>query len=648
MLLKKLLLSAILSCIGLTDVNAATEIWVSPNGSDKNAGTKEHPVQTVAQAVRLAREMRRLNDPKIDGGIQIFVKEGTYQLFEPIYIRTEDAGTISSPTTITNAPGEQPIISGGTQVKGWQKLRGTIKGLPKEAVGNVWVADAPKVHGRVIETRQLWVNDVKATRARDRDGDSMSRIIRWDKATEQVWIPKPKTASLKDVETLEFLIHQWWEVANLRVRQYEDFGDSVRLSFYQPESKIQNEHPWPAPWHSAKTGNSAFFLSNAIQLLNQPGEWFQDITAGKIYYWPRTGENLSTANVVIPVLENLVQVNGSIDFPVQYFNLNGLHFKYATWLRPSHHGHVPHQAGLYMLEAYKLKIPGTPDKKGLENQAWLGRQGAGLLYNFAHNNKITNCTFMHMAATGVDFVRGSKNNFINGNVFKDLGGTALMVGTFSDEDYEAHIPFNPFDSRVVANGDIITNNLISNATNEDWGCVGIGAGFVKNITIANNDISDLGYSGISLGWGWSRTTNVMSNNKVLANKITHYGKHMYDVAAVYTLSSQPGSQIMYNHIDSIYVAPYAHLPEHWFYLYCDEGSTYFTVKDNWCPQQKFLRNANGPNNLWENNGPMVSDSIRMSAGLKDEFKHLLKHRTDIDYKRPVNYFDGIEKNTGHD
>jgi hypothetical protein len=69
----------------------------------------------------------------------------------------------------------------------------------------------------------------------------------------------------------------------------EVHGDSTQLFFQQPESKIQNEHPWPAPWLSKETGNSAFYLVNALQFLDEPGEWFLDIAARKIYYWPRGG-----------------------------------------------------------------------------------------------------------------------------------------------------------------------------------------------------------------------------------------------------------------------------------------------------------------------------------------------------------------------
>src|SRR5690606_3549185 len=139
--------------------------------------------------------------------------------------------------------------------------------------------------------------------------------------------------------------------------------------------------------------------------------------------------------------------------------------------------------------------------------------------------------------------------------------------------------------------------------------------------ISHNDISDVAYSGISLGWGWTPTVNIMKNNTVERNRITRYGKFMYDVAGIYTLSAQPGTKIRENEIDSIYVSPYAHIPDHWFYLYTDEGSAYMDVSNNWFPENKILKNANGPGVIWENNGP-EADKTAFSAGLEEPFSDL--------------------------
>lgn len=616
---------------------AATEIWVSPKGDNQNPGTKDKPLATVIMAVRKVRELRRLNDPAAKEPIHIIVRGGLYQLQEPIILRPEDAGTLTSPTYIESAPGETPVFSGGISLSGWRKHTGNIPGLPAAAKGKVWVADAPKVGGHILGFRQLWVNGQKAIRARDVNADSMSRILSWNHKEQTCWIPRPKTGDLSKVEGMEMLIHQWWAIAILRIKAIQVSGDSAKLIFHEPESRVQSEHPWPAPWLSKKTGNSAYYLTNAMQFLDQPGEWFLDEDNRKVYYWPRIGEDLPTSDVIAPSLETLLRIEGTIDNPVSHVHIKGISFEHTGWLRPSKHGHVPHQAGMYMLDAYKLKIPGTPDKKGLENQAWVGRPTAAVEASYTNYTSFEACHFQRMASTALDYKRGSHYDVIRGNLFKDIGGAAVLVGIFSDEAVEVHLPYNPKDQREISTGVLVSNNLINNVTNEDWGGVGIGAGYVRGIRIENNEICELSYTGISMGWGWTRTINAMRNNSITGNKIHHYAKHMYDVAGIYTLSAQPGSVITGNYIDSIYVAPYAHDPKHWFYLYTDEGSSYFTVKDNWCPAEKFLRNANGPNNLWENNGPMVQDSIKHNSGIQKDYHYLLKHKqTDTNW--PINSY----------
>ncbi|MBQ1677691.1 MAG: hypothetical protein II065_09800, partial [Bacteroidaceae bacterium] len=157
---------------------------------------------------------------------------------------------------------------------------------------------------------------------------------------------------------------------------------------------------------------------------------------------------------------------------------------------------------------------------------------------------------------------------------------------------------------------------ISDVTNEDWGTLGICAGFVRDVVIAHNEISEVSYSGINLGWGWTQSVNCMRGNEVYRNVIHHYAKHMYDCAGIYTLGAQPKTFVTGNVVYSIYHPSYAHDPNHWFYLYTDEGSSFITLTDNWTEGDKFLKNATGPGNVWENNGPEVSDSIKSLAGIR--------------------------------
>jgi len=584
-------------------------IWVSPSGNDHNAGSRDAPLATVAAAFRKAREERRLHDPAVKDGIHIVLRGGEYQLTEPLFVRPEDAGTEASPTVVEAAPGEEPVLSGGVSVQGWRKVKGT----------RMYEADAPVIGGHYLSFRQLWVDGLKAVRARDIvDEDHMRRILSVDKDKQEIWIPAMANLPAHP-EQMEMTIHQMWATAVLRIRSMDQVGDRCRLRFWEPESHLELEHPWPAPVIDSghrQNGNSAYFLSNALELLDSPGEWYEDIEKGKIYYWPRSGEDLSKATVTVPALTHLVQISGTIDRPVSYLQWKGIRFAYSTWMRPSEAGHVPLQAGMYLLDAYSLKVPGTPDKKGLENQAWIGRPSGAVELSYADHISFNNCSFRHLASTGLDLLRGTHADTISSCDFRDIGGTGIQAGVYSGEAFETHLPYDPVDNREVCRDEWITGNLVTDCTNEDWGCVGISAGYVRDFHIEHNEVSEVAYSGICVGWGWTRTINCMRNNHIIGNYIHHYAKHMYDVGGIYTLSAQPGTVISENRIDSIYHPTYVHDPKHWFYFYFDEGSSYITIRNNWCPEEKFMRNANGPGNVWENNGPMVDERIKSAAGIK--------------------------------
>jgi hypothetical protein len=602
------------------------EIWVSPSGNDTNLGTKEKPLATILMAQRKARELRRLNDLSVKEGIKIVLKGGIYQLVEPLLFRPEDSGTSESPTTIIAAPGEEPVISGGVNVINWKKLKGSPDGVSRVAAGKLWVADIPEIGGRQLEFRQLWVNGEKAQRASTLNDGLLNRILSVDNPNQIIWIPKP-AVSVKEINQLEFVNHQRWAIANLRVKNIRIVGDSAAVTLHQPESRIEFEHPWPAPfidWEKNLNGNSAFYFVNAIELLNRPGEWYADMEDGKVYYWPLENQDMSRAEVIVPNLETLVELNGSADYPVKNIHFIGVSFKYTSWLRPSKSGHIPLQAGMYLLDAYKLKVPGTPDKAALENQAWLGRQSAAVEARYTSGLIFERCKFKHMAATGLDLIIGTSHDRVEGCTFSDVGGTAIQAGFYGSDDFEAHLPYNPADGREVCQYETIMNNLITDATNEDWGCVGIGIGFARNITVAHNEVRNVNYSGISLGWGWTKTINCMRNNLIHANNIHNFARQMYDVGGIYTLSAQPNTEISENYIHHLEKAPYAHDPNHFQYIYLDEGSSYIRSLNNWTEADKFFSNTPGPGNEWINNGPQVADSIRANAGIQKEFQDILR------------------------
>ena len=616
--MKKLFVTAI--CILCSHWLLAGEIWISPKGSDFNDGTRQSPKATLTSALRQAREWRRTEDNRIQGGITIYMEGGTYAFHEPVFIRPEDSGTKESPTVIRSVGDEKVILSGGISINGWKKQ------------GKVWVADVPAFNGRPLDFRQLWVNGKKAVRARDvEDFEKMNRICSVDEKNEILYVPVVSIRRLIDnkgnlkAKYAEMVLHQMWCVANLRIRSVEVQGDSAAIRFHQPESRIQFEHPWPRPMVTTNGHNSAFYLTNARELQDVPGEWYHDIDARKVYYYPREGEKMQEAEVIVPAVETLVRVEGTLDRPVCHIRFEKITFSYTTWMRPSEKGHVPLQAGMYLTDGYRIdpKMQRNYLNHPLDNQGWLGRPAAAVRVVAARQIDFERCRFEHLGSTGLDYEEAVQGGVVRGCLFRDIAGNGLLVGSFSPAAHETHLPYDPADRREVCTQQHINNCYFTEIGNEDWGCLAIAAGYVGDVNIEHNEISEVPYSGISLGWGWTQTVNCMRNNRVHANLIHHYAKHMYDVAGIYTLGSQPKSYVTENCVHSIYKPGYVHDPNHWFYLYTDEGSSFITVRDNWTEGEKYLQNANGPGNVWENNGPKVDNDVRERAGLEAGYKDLL-------------------------
>ena len=593
----------------------AGEIYVSLQGNDKNPGTKEAPFNTLNRAIKQAREWRRLNWPEVAGGIYIRLEEGVYAQRNSLFLRPEDSGTPDSPTVICAVDGAHPVISGGVAVTGWK--RGcNHPAVPEKLKQKIWSAEAPLIGNRRVETRQMWVNGHKVQRAAQFPDGGLERMIDFNPEEQTITIPVSQSVNperLQNAGQLEMIVHQRWAIAILRVKSIDAKDGQAVVRFHEPESHLEFAHPWPQPVIGGEKGNSSFCLTNALELLDQPGEWFQEYPSGTIYYYPQAGENMETAEVIIPALETLVTIDGTLSRPVKHIQFNGITFAHTSWMRPSFQGHVTLQGGFPLLDAYKLQEPGLPEKAELENQAWITRPETAIRVRGAEHIDFKHCTFRHLSSTGLDYEWAVTASSVEDCQFTDIGGTALLVGAFPDGGFETHIPFIPADVRELCSHITIRNNFISNVTNEDWGCVGIGAGYVRNMDISHNEVCHLNYSGICVGWGWTSLESGMCNNRIEANYVHHFARRLYDAGGLYTLSNQPGSVMRNNRIEHLIEAPYA-TNDRAFYIYLDEATDGYTMENNWCPAERFDSNRPGKKNVWKNNGPKVADSIKYKAG----------------------------------
>lgn len=589
---KSVLLSMVMALSGSICLAEPVHIYASHDGLSPH------------EALREAREMRRLHKVGAYDTLYIHLAEGTYYLGETLFVRPEDSGTPSSPTVIIGAENGKSVLSGGVPLK--------MKGDDQPECYYSYSL----IRKRPIFVRQLWKDDEKVPHSSLVPLDSMINIIDFRKDEREVWIPlatfQPflKGDVVAELRNLEMILHQRWAMAILRVKDYAIEGDIVKLSFEEPESRLEFEHPWPQPVVNEDRGDgvlrtSSFNLLGGVCFL-KPGTWFQDNGSGVLMYRPTEIEqNLSNSSFTAPVLQTLVEVSGSLERPVHDIIFRNVSFQHAAWNRPSFKGHVTLQGGMYLLDAYKLQIPGLPEKEYLENQAWIERPEAAVSVRGGQRINFEDCEFTHLGATGLDYVWADSACVVKSCHFHDIGGTALALGAFPDRGFETHVPFRPVNMRELCSDFLITDNVIEDVTNEDWGCVGIGAGYVADCIIEHNIVRDVNYSGICVGWGWTPLDSGMKNNHIRSNKVYRFAKMLYDAGGIYTLSYMPGSTIEDNIIDEIYPPKYA-TNLRGFYIYLDEATDGVTIRNNWCPEERFGDNRPGPDVHWENNGPKAT------------------------------------------
>ena len=484
-----------------------------------------HEGESIHDALRQAREWRRTNDSRCKGGITIILEEGRYYMNEPLFLRPEDSGTKESPLVIRGIG---------------EKHTSVICGDPRQKHRQIW---------------PLKEQDDGLPKNRHDDGlptKGMERMISFNKEKRTITIPTPPDSVLRDFVSknttestsrppLEMVVHQRWAIAILRVKDIRVLNDSVtEVSFMEPESRLEFEHPWPQPVIGGERGNSSFLLRTTEQ---------------------RDG------------IEQLLIVDGA-----NYVRFEGITFKHTCWNRPLHKGHVTLQGGFPLVDAYKLAVPGLPWDKDLENQAWVERPVSAVTVRNAHHVDFHSVLFENLAATALDFVDNVSDCVVQKCTFGNIGGTAIMGGSFAESPREVHRPYTDLAKRCQRL--TIKENFVVDAANEDWGAVGIALGYVRHCTISKNHVFFLSYSGICIGWGWTPLNTGMEHNCIEGNNVSNYARQLYDAGGIYTLSNQPGSVISGNTISAPYPAPYA-TNDRGFCIYLDARTDGFTIENNY-------------------------------------------------------------------
>ena len=595
------------------------EYYVSVSGSDSNTGAKDSPFASLQKA---RDEIRKINK-NMTGDIVVHIAAGTYPLQDTLRFNENDGAT--NGYRIRYIADGNAMISGGEPITGF-----TLFDIEK----NIYCAAVPAG----ASFRQLYVNGRKMTRARTAI-DGSTRIVgaarfradgsiipewlnNWSEETleqadyGEIYLNADEFPGYENLEKVELHILTAWVKNVLRVKTASEKDGIVTIRVQDEESRLvfNRMHPNLDGYFRNDDLNFVYYIENAYELIDEDNEWYFDEGAGKVYLKVPASEDISKAEVVIPSVETLVRIEPANGRQIENLSFEGLTFAYSNWTLPSAQGLVDVQAGMFA----NYCVFAT-------NDVGVRRPPAAIIAAGTAGFTMKNCIIENAGATGLDLLRGTKHSVIRDCVIRSIAGNGITVGHFCvDENTDMHEVYNPETDEDVCEGDWIVNNLVADIGTDDQGAVAIGAGYPREILIANNEVCNAPYTGISVGFGWSDKENCMRGNRILNNEIHDTSQVLCDAGGIYTLSVQPDSEISGNYIHDI------HLPEWADYatsgIYMDEQTAGYTVKNNVIYHAWGVgRNRNGENDYDEKTIYIDKDHsinaacIRKNAGISKSF-----------------------------
>jgi hypothetical protein len=517
--------------------------YVATDGDDRwsgrlaapGAGGTDGPFATLQRARDAVRELKRGAGGVLLAPVTVAVRGGRYELARALEFTPDDSGTAQYPVVYTSYRGETPVLSGGRKIGGWR---------PETINGHAcWVADVAGVRAGDWVFHHLWVGGRGRTRARTPNvGDALLRIEPEPAVAPAANAGRPRGQDrfhfaagdikpwdgLADVDVVA--LHQW---VGVRLAVKEVDATERLVTFHGRSRRPLRE--------GGKGGMARYYVENAREFLDAPGEWYLDCTAGRLYYVPEAGEEPGRTEVIAPVARGVLQLKGEPGSGrfVEQLTLRGLTVAHSEWW-PARSDAVDMQAA--------VEVPGAVMCEG------------------TRACRFEDCTVAHVGSYALELGRGCSGNVVTRCRFFDLGAGGVKLG---------ELAIRPDGPERTA------GNTVEDCTIQDGGrtfpqAVGVWIGQSADNTVAHNEIAHLNYTGISVGWTWGYGPALATGNRIEANHVHDLGRGLLsDMGGIYTLGLQRGTVIRGNVFHDIAAFNYGG-----WGIYLDEGTTDIVAENN--------------------------------------------------------------------
>ncbi len=305
------------------EVKYGKTFYVAVDGNDSNEGTKESPLATIGGAVAKVREYKQTNGLP-EGGIKVEFAAGTYKVTQQTDLTEEDSGEDGKPIVYAAADGAEVIFDGGVSLNpsDFKPANDEFKArlYSEEAKNNVLEIDLLSAgiwdFDDTFDPEHSWRED--GYRQSFYVNNEMQTVARWPNtgyADSEILAPFDGSKLILAVPSDRSDL--WDKETNVRFYGFPEYDWSS--TFVTGLSPAPGTGGIALPLSFAD--NRPFYLFNIATELDTPGEYYWDVEAKKLYYWPRE-DFLSSKAVFTQFDDSVFCLNG-----VSYISFIGLTFE---------------------------------------------------------------------------------------------------------------------------------------------------------------------------------------------------------------------------------------------------------------------------------------------------------------------------------